>query len=78
MAENKFQAFLQESRKPWWSDNLCDFVDHAVDDRELPDAESWEELKTYLVEKWNAPDKVLSAAQYVWKLYDAEDLGKTD
>jgi hypothetical protein len=49
-----------------------------VDDRELPDAESWEELKTYLVEKWNAPDKVLSAAQYVWKLYDAEDLGKTD
>ena len=78
MAENKFQAFLQESRKPWWSDNLRDFVDHAADDRELPDAESWEELKVYLVEKWNAPDRVLSAGRYVWKLYDAEALGKAD
>ena len=78
MAENKFQAFLQESRKPWWSDNLRDFVDHAADDRELPDAESWEELKTYLVKKWNAPDRVLSAGRYVWKLYDAEALGKAD
>ena len=73
MAQNKFQAFIQ-GRKPWWSDNLRDFVDHAKDDRELPDAESWEELKAYLVEKWNATDKTLSAAEYVWQLYEAESL----
>ena len=77
MAQNKFQAFIQ-GRKPWWSDNLRNFVDPAVDDRELPDAESLEELNSYLVEKWNATDNVLSSATYVWRLYEAEALGKTD
>ena len=41
MAQNEFKAYIQKRR---WSDNLRDFVDHAVGDLSLPDPESWEEL----------------------------------
>ncbi len=68
MAQNKFKAYIQEHQ---WSDNLRDFVDHAVGDLSLPDAESWEQLEGHLNEL-NASPETLSAAEYVWQRYEAD------
>ncbi len=68
MAQNKFKAYIQEHQ---WSDKLRDFVDRAVDDLFLPDAESWEQLEGHLNEL-NASPETLRAAQYVWQRYEAD------
>ena len=68
MAQNRFRAYLKERR---WSDNLCDFVDHAVDDPNLPDAASWGQLEAYLKQKPTVVDKAIEDAKYVWQLYEA-------
>ncbi len=68
MAQNRFQAYLKERR---WSDNLRDFVDHAVDDPNLPDAASWGQLEAYLKQKPTVVDKAIEDAKYVWQLYEA-------
>ncbi len=68
MAQNSFQAYLKERR---WSGDLRGFVDHAVDDPNLPDAASWEELEAYLKHKPTVVDKAIEDAKYVWQLYEA-------
>ena len=73
MAQNKFKAYM-EGRQ--WSDNLRDFVDHAVDDPNLPDAETWEQLRVYLNKQPYIIGKTLSAAEYVWQRYEADVLKK--
>ncbi len=73
MAQNKFKAYIQKRR---WSDNLRDFVDHAVDDLFVPDAESWEQLEGHLNEL-NASPETLSAAKHVWQGYEADTSKKT-
>ena len=68
MAQNRFRAYLKERRR---SDNLRDFVDHAVDDPNLPDAASWGQLEAYLKQKPTVVDKAIEDAKYVWQLYEA-------
>ena len=75
MAQNSFQAYL---KKRQWSDKLRDFVDHAVDDPNLPDAASWEELEAYLKQKPKVVDQAIEGAKYVWQLYEANVLGEMD
>ena len=72
MAQHRFRAFV-EGRQ--WGDTLRDFVDHAQDDPNLPDATSWQELETYL-KKCEATDKVLGAAEYLWQQYVADSSNK--
>ncbi len=38
MAQNKFKAYVEGRR--WRSDTVREFVDHAVQDPDFPDAES--------------------------------------
>jgi hypothetical protein len=69
MARHKFQAFL---KKRQWSDALArQFVDHALGDSKLPDAEAWGQLETYLKEAKADPEAVRSA-RYVWDRYEEE------
>ena len=75
MAQNSFQAYL---KKRQWSDKLRDFVDDAVDDPNLPDAASWEELEAYLKQKPEVVDQAIEGAKYVWQLYEANVLGEMD
>jgi len=47
-----------------------DFVRDARADRALPDAESWEQLHTYLITKGAIPEAI-AAARVVWRSYRA-------
>ncbi len=69
MAQNKFKAYVEGRR--WRSDTVRDFVDHTVQDPDLPDAESWQELKSHL-DRHEASDETFSAAEYVWQCYEAD------
>jgi hypothetical protein len=79
MNEHKFKAFLLSRRRQWNENQSKKFVDHALDDPDLPDAKSWEELEAYLKGR---PDPASAAtieeAKYIWGLYEAEARGKTD
>ena len=75
MAQNKLKAYVE--RRRWRSDTVRDFVDHAVQDPDLPDAESWQELKSYL-DRHEASDERLSAAEYIWQCYEADASKKAD
>ncbi len=66
MNEHKFKAFLR-SRK--WNENQSKkFVYDALDDSDLPDATSWEELEAYLV---RGHEDAIKEAKYIWDLYQA-------
>ena len=68
MAQNKFKAYVEGRR---WSDTVRDFVDDAMQDPDLPDPESWEELESYIKRRNpDAPTDTLNAARHVWQLYD--------
>ena len=72
MELHKFKIFLKKRR---WTDDLDrQFVDYAELDPMLPDAESWEELETYL-NKHEAVPEALDAARYVWEQYEKERRG---
>ena len=69
MNEHEFKVFLRSRQ---WNDAQSKFVDHALGDNTLPDAESWEELDAYL--KGRDPPAsaaVIEEAQYIWTLYVA-------
>ena len=66
MAQHKFRDFLKSQRPDEWLDRR--FVSHALGDGRLPDAESWEQLETYLYE-YEAGPEALRAARYVWQQY---------
>jgi hypothetical protein len=69
MARHRFKGFL---KKQQWSDDLArQFVDDAEADAGLPDAESWEQLETYLNEQEAVPS-ALNAARNVWEQYEKE------
>ena len=73
MDQHKFNAFLRSRQ---WSDPLGpQVVYHALGDRTLPDAGSWQQLKAYLMER-EASAETLSAAEYIWQQYDASTPGK--
>ena len=74
MAQNNFKAYIQGRQ---WGDLVRAFIDHATDDRDLPDAESWEQLEAYLKQK-SAFGRVIEDAKYVWQRYEADVLGKMD
>ncbi len=66
MSEHRFKAFLR-SRK--WNENQSKgFVDHALDQKDLPDTESWDDLKNHL-EGNKAVTRVIEEAEYIWDLY---------
>jgi hypothetical protein len=44
------------------------FVIRALGDGDLPDASSWQELRTYLERKWGDPAET-EAARVVWNSY---------
>ncbi len=69
MAQNKLKAYVE--RRRWRSDTVRDFVDHAVQDPDFPDAESLQELKSYL-DRHEASDETRSAAEYIWQCYEAD------
>ncbi len=46
MGEHEFKTFLRS--RSWNENQSKKFVDHALDDPDLPDAKSWEELEAYL------------------------------
>ena len=72
MNEHKFKAFLRSRQ---WNENQSrKFVYDALDDPDLPDAKSWEELEAYLV---RGQEGAIDEARYIWGLYEAEVLGKT-
>ena len=48
-----------------------DFVRDARSSADLPDAESWAELRSYLNRKW-ACDEAIDAARLVWQSYQAK------
>jgi hypothetical protein len=73
MGEHKFKAFLKKRR--WTNDLDRQFVDDAELDPMLPDAVSWEQLKTYLNEHEAVP-KALAAAKDVWEQYEKERCGR--
>lgn len=73
MGQHKFKAFLKRRR---WTENLDrQFVDDAEADASLPDADSWEQLETYLNEHEAVP-KALDAARYVWEQYEKARHGR--
>ncbi len=74
MAQNRFKAYIQ---RPQWGDALRAFTADAIQDRDLPDAASWEELEAYLKQK-SAGDQAIEDAKYVWQLYEADVLRKMD
>ena len=69
MGRHNFKAFLKKRRCN--ADLNRQFVDDAEADPRLPDAESWEQLETYLDEHKAVP-KALDAARYVWEQYEKE------
>ena len=74
MGRHRFKTFLKKRR---WSNTLArHFVDDAEADASLPDAESWEQLETYLKEQ-EAVRKALDAAMDVWEQYDKERQSRT-
>jgi hypothetical protein len=74
MGRHRFKTFLKKRR---WSDTLVrHFVDDTEADASLPDAESWEQLETYLKEQEAVP-KALDAARDVWEQYDKERQPRT-
>ena len=66
MSEHKFNAFLRS--RPWNENQSKKFVDHALEDPDLPDAKSWEELEAYLV---RGHEGAIKEAKYIWDLYQA-------
>ena len=75
MSEHKFQTFLTSRRRQWNDNQSKKFVDHALGDPDLPDANSWGELETYLA---RGHEGAIEEARYIWGLYEAEVLGKAD
>jgi len=73
MGEHKFKAFLLSRRSQWNENQSKKFVDHALGDPDLPDAESWEELETYLA---RGHEGAIEEAKYIWGLYVAHTGGQ--
>lgn len=67
MSEHKFKAFLLSRRRQWNENQSKKFVDHALEDPDLPDAKSWEELEAYLV---RGHEDATKEAKYIWGLYE--------
>ena len=65
MSEHKFKAFLRLPSRQWNENQSKYFVDHALDDNNLPDAKSWKELKDYL-EGIEADPKTIEEAEYIF------------
>ena len=71
MGEHEFKAFLRSRQ---WNENQSKkFVDHALDDPDLPDAKSWEELEAYLA---RGHEDAIEEAKYIWGLYMAHTRGQ--
>ena len=65
MAEHRFKKFLKS--KNWGLQRDQQFVKDALDDDELPDATSWEELKAYLLAR--NPKADTDTAKAIWRFY---------
>jgi hypothetical protein len=68
LAPNAFQTFLKSQE---WDYHVSRyFVDHAITDKQLPDAKSWEELRDYISKRNpDASPKTLEGAKYAWGRY---------
>ena len=74
--DNKFKDYLKEGQ-PIGDAVDMPFVNGAVTDLNLPDPNSWEELKDYIKGcNPDAPPNVITAAQYIWDLYISHTHGQ--
>ena len=80
MSEHKFKAFLRS--RPWNQNQSRSFVYNALTQEDLPDPDpsdpkSWEVLEAHLGD-YDTDEDTTKEVKYIWGLYEAEALGKTD
>lgn len=63
-----FQLYLQNNKAP--HDVRGDFIRLALSDPEFPDIKTWDELRSYVLDRHNN-HQIVDGASLVWKAFEA-------
>jgi hypothetical protein len=68
VADHQFREFLKNRLG---RDDILDrrFIQHAIDDIDLPDPESWEVLKAHIEHQPHATADTVADAEYLWQQF---------